>query len=156
KLKIRVESAESGFNLMLDGRPLRPAALGSLIPLDPGDHTVEATAPGKARWLERVKIDRGPATQELVVKLVDAPPSPPSNPAAPEPAPPSPSTPQNTPEPAQPSTMRRDVGFAIGALGLVGIGVGTGYGLWALSQKDAYQQWSGGCVPGPDCDDAIA
>jgi serine/threonine-protein kinase len=32
------------------------------------------------------------------------------------------------------------VGFAIGALGLVGIGVGTGYGLWALSKKDAYQR----------------
>jgi hypothetical protein len=43
------------------------------------------------------------------------------------------------------------VGFAIGALGIVGIGVGTGFGISALSQKDEYDsRWSGGLCRSPD------
>jgi hypothetical protein len=150
KLRINVDSSVPGFSLTLDGRPLRSAALGSLIPLDPGEHTVEATAPGKERWVERVRIDPGPAAREIVVKWVDAPParqSASSEPAAP-PAPPAAA-------PLPPSTARRDVGLAVGALGIVGIGVGTGFGLSAVSKKDDYDgRFPGGaCLP-EACDEA--
>jgi hypothetical protein len=150
RLRIRVEPAAPGVTLTLDGRPMRAAALGSLIPLDPGEHAIEATAPGKERWGQRVKIDPGPATQELVVKLVDA--STPS--AAPPPATAPAAAPARDPEPT--STARRDIGFAIGAVGIVGIGIGTGYGLSALSKKNEYNdQWRGGaCDTQPNCDAA--
>jgi hypothetical protein len=149
KLRINVDSAVPGFNLTLDGRPLHSAALGSLIPLDPGEHTVEATAPGKERWVERVRIDPGPAAREIVVKWVDAPPA--RQAVSPEPAaPPAPRA-----APAQPSTARRDVGLAIGALGIVGIGVGTGFGLWAVSKGDDYNaRFPGGACQPQACEAA--
>jgi hypothetical protein len=148
RLRVRIDPPVQGLSLTLDARPLRAAALGSLIPLDPGEHAVEAAAPGKERWVERVKIEPGPATQELVVKMVDAPAtSPPaatpSASAAPAPAP--------AREPTSPSTTRRDVGFVIGAVGIVGLGIGAGYGLSALSKKNDYDdKWPGGnCSKNP-------
>ena len=69
--------------------------------------------------------------------------------AASEPAAPPPSDAPAAVDPTPTSTTRRDVGFAIGALGLVGISVGTGYGVWALAKKEDYQtRWPGGvCAP---------
>jgi len=139
KLRIRVVRAVPGLSLTLDGRPLRPAELGLLIPLDPGAHTVEATAPGKRHVLEQIEIATGPATRELVVNLVDAPGATAARPAPALPSLPAARSQGGAPtDPASTDTSRRNVGLIVGSIGLVGIGVAGVYGVRALQQKKTY------------------
>jgi hypothetical protein len=152
-LKLRLDPAVSNFSLTLDGRPLRSASLGSTIPLDPGEHAVAATAPGKTPWVARVKIAPGPATQEVTIHLADAPHAAAEIATAPSAAPsandgPAPVTRPAAAEPGSKSTGRRDVGLAIGAVGVVGIGVGTIYGLLAFAKK---QEIENKCPPSQGC-----
>jgi hypothetical protein len=142
KLRIRVEPDVTGLNVTLDGRPLRRAEFGLLIPLDPGAHTIEATAPGKMRWVERAELATGPVTQEVIVKLADPPESgtttAPSSTASPSPAVPRSKT--DAPTSAAPGAGRRTVGLVAGSIGLIGLGIGTGFGFRALHEKNTYDE----------------
>src|SRR5439155_15751009 len=73
QLRVRVEPAVTDIQLKLDGRPLGAGVFDSPIPLDPGAHALEAAAPGKARWADRVTLPPGPTTLEIVVTLVNEP-----------------------------------------------------------------------------------
>src|SRR5262249_34169402 len=46
-IKLSILSRTSGLDVKLDGNPIDPAALSTPVPVDPGKHTVEATAKGK-------------------------------------------------------------------------------------------------------------
>ena len=59
KLTIRVSSATSavpGLEIRRDGAVMLQAELDSALPVDPGSHTLEASAPGKQRWSTTVQI----------------------------------------------------------------------------------------------------
>src|SRR5262245_7456929 len=45
-----------GFKVLRDGAPVPEAAWGSAVPIDPGNHVVEATADGRGRWEQTVTI----------------------------------------------------------------------------------------------------
>jgi hypothetical protein len=71
-----------------DGTVVGPALFGSPIPVDPGEHTVEASAPGKTPWKGNVTVGATGAAESIAIPaLVDAgvPVVTPS--AAPPPAP---------------------------------------------------------------------
>lgn len=87
-----------------DGAVLARAGWGSATPVDPGDHKLEARAPGRLPWSETVKVD--PSAPSRTVKIPallpdpDAAKTPPPAPlasssaasAAPPPPPPPPSS----------------------------------------------------------------
>ncbi len=50
KIVIEVPTPPAGLVLKLDGVPLPTGALGTEIPLDPGNHNLVASAPGKKNW----------------------------------------------------------------------------------------------------------
>jgi hypothetical protein len=134
-------SAPRGLVVHLDGRELLPAALGTAMPLDPGDHTIEASAPGKAPFSSRVHLPPGPASQTVEVPLLAdetktaATPAPTPSVAAPAPTPAEPAPP--APEPAPRSSARLYGGIALGAVGLAGVVVGSVFGATTLSKKSA-------------------
>src|SRR6185437_16226487 len=68
-LVVRAPGAASGLSVRLDGREIGAVVLGSAVPLDPGEHRVEVSAPGKHAFAVTVKIDPGPSS-----KTVDVPP----------------------------------------------------------------------------------
>lgn len=113
----------AGLAIRLGDRELGAAAIGSKIPLDPGRYRVEVSATGKAPWSTEVELPPGPATVELRIPEFDAaaPPAP-----APAPAPP--------PEPSSAPT-RRAVGLVLGGVGLIGVGVGTTFGILTFVKK---------------------
>lgn len=85
-----------GLTLELDGANVGRAVLGAPFPVDPGDHNVRASAPGKVAQVFSVKIGAMADQQSLTVgKLADAPPEPAA--AAPPPAPPTPLVATSTP-----------------------------------------------------------
>lgn len=46
-------------------------ALGSDIPIDPGEHAIEVTAKGKKKWTGRVVAKAGPGTEKLEVPALE-------------------------------------------------------------------------------------
>ena len=59
----------------LDGTTVIEGALGIAFAIDPGDHVVVATAPGRVRWSAALAIE--PAKPELVVRIPELLPAPP-------------------------------------------------------------------------------
>jgi hypothetical protein len=58
-----------------DGKLVGQAVWGMASPIDPGPHTIEASAPGKKPWSETVSITASERQHRVVVPvLLDAPP----------------------------------------------------------------------------------
>lgn len=119
----------AGLKITRDGAPVGEGSLGTLIPVDPGDHTVSAEAPGKAPFTETVRVGEG-ETKRVTVSLAAA-----EAPVAPE----------------KPSlfTPMRIAGVAAGALGVVGLGVAGGLAGVASSKKAESDKDCDGNVCGP-------
>lgn len=64
-----------GLEVKRDGTPISRALWGTPVPLDPGEHTVEASAPGKKPWSQKIKLDPTSliATSVVIPTLEDAP-----------------------------------------------------------------------------------
>ena len=45
-----------GFEVLRDGTPVGEGSYGSALPIDPGEHVIEASAPGKLGWTSRVMV----------------------------------------------------------------------------------------------------
>jgi hypothetical protein len=61
-LTVAPESRAAGVTIKRDGTVIQAAAWDTPIPLDPGEHKIEATAPGKRTWTTTVKIEVQPST----------------------------------------------------------------------------------------------
>jgi hypothetical protein len=76
-----------GLTLEFDGANVGRAVLGAPFPVDPGEHSVRASAPGKTAQVFSVNIGPAADQQSLTIgKLADAPPEP-APAATPTPAP---------------------------------------------------------------------
>jgi len=116
-----------------DGVTLQEAELGSPIPVDPGEHVVEALAPGKQPWSAKVQVsgDAAKVSVEiptLVATLEQAQPVSNRPSVATKPT----DTPAAADRPARGTEQR--IGLVVGGAGLVGIGLGTFFGLQASSK----------------------
>ena len=137
-----------GLEIELDGRALPRSAYGVPAPVDPGTHRVTAKAPGKEPRVIEVVVEREGERRTVTVEpLADAAAEPteaataaPPASAAPSPAGAgaAPRAPPTT-SPAATATAtdaapgrRRTAAYAIGAGGLVALGIGTGAGLRAI------------------------
>lgn len=137
KLTLRGETLFYGTEIRIDGTPIGHAALGEPFPLDPGSHRIEFSAPGKARFRTDIVIPAGPSETVFKVPLLEdtaraEPATTPSPAPSSEPARAAPSS-----EPPTHSTLHT-TGYVIAGVGVVGVGIGSYFGLRALSkQSDA-------------------
>jgi hypothetical protein len=88
KLVLRVSGAPRGLTVHRDGADVPAPLWGALLPVDPGDHVIEATAPSKRPWSTKVSIA---STTEVVFVDVprlddEAPPRAAATVVAPQPA----------------------------------------------------------------------
>ncbi len=115
------------------------ATWGVAVPLDPGEHHLEASAPGRKTWSATVTIGAAGDQREVTVPLLDLVDAPVAD-APPPSAPPAPSPPLERP-PAQGSgRTQRTVGVALGAAGVVVLGVGAYFGVRAMSNASGADQ----------------
>jgi hypothetical protein len=122
KLVVKAESTP-GLAIRRDGQEIPAAALGTPIPVDPGTHEIEATAPGYSVWSTTVKVGDSADLKTIAIpKLTPAPIA----------------KPIEKPPPAAPSAGRgsalRTAGFVIGGAGVAALGVGAVFGLLASGQ----------------------
>jgi tetratricopeptide (TPR) repeat protein len=116
--RLQVDAEDTpGLIIRVDDKELAKGALGSPIPTDPGDHKIEATAPGYLVWSTGVHVGANKDLQTLKIpSLKKGAPLPGAAPAGPNPAP-------------------RGASYAVGGLGVAGLAVGGIFGGLALSAK---------------------
>jgi len=107
KLTIQVPARAPGLEVLRDGEALPPEVWGVAVPVDAGDHRVEARAPGRVAWSSTVRTADGATATTNVPDLV---PAPAQAPATPDPSTPAPaaSGPGSPPQPAPPDTGSAD------------------------------------------------
>ncbi len=133
-----------GMTVALDGVAVGRAEWGVAVPVDPGDHAVEASAPHFKPWSTKASVGKEAATTTVTVPALEAAPD-----AAPEPTPAPPPAPV-APAAAPPATdegsrgsAQRMVGLIVGAVGVVGLGIG---GAFAISAKSTYNSSLSDCL----------
>jgi hypothetical protein len=151
----------AGLRILLDGGAVAAEEWGLPIAVDPGNHVVIAAAPNHPDRTFAFHV--GPDIKTATVRIETL-----EDPAAPEPTPPptptspvAPTSASTRPSP-NPSEKKRPfdsgaalrwTGIGVGALGLVGIGVGAAFGLTAKSELDRSNQ-SGDCDTRDVCSSA--
>ncbi len=112
------------IELKLDGAALGPTVWGTAVPIDPADHVIEATAPGKKSWTTRFSMRESEQRTTTVPPLEDEPPT-------------------KTAAPLEVGIHQADIRpgihpragtYIAGGFGLLGIGVGTYFGLRAIDE----------------------
>lgn len=162
--------AVEGLQVTRDGAAVGEALWGTPVPVDPGAHTVRATAPAGRRWETTVRLDQPGLITVEVPPLApgDASPSPAPAGAAPGPAP-APAGPTTqpggpaSPAPARPGpppsapaseqgAWRSPVGSVAMGVGAAALGVGTVIAFVAKSTFDDSNE-GGHCDEDGRCDD---
>lgn len=152
-----------GLEVRLDDEPFAKAVLGEPTPLDPGEHTVAAKAPGKRPWTTKVKLTAGSASTVTVPALeTEISVGPPASasvapPAASSAAPPAassaPVAPPPSPRPAvDEGKTTRTLGLVVAGAGAVSLLAGGYFGQRAFSKWSEAQDH---CV-GDRCDEQAA
>ena len=152
-----VGDAAPGLDIRLDGRLLAPPVWGTDIPVDPGTHRVEASAPQRAAWTHEVVIRRDAERVSIAIPVLT-----PSTDTLAEPQPAQPSKPVAAPPAttrAAPSTREpaaddaggtSTLGYVIGGVGVAAVGFGSYFGIRAMS---AWNDRNDHC-DGTGCDEA--
>ena len=137
RLTIDVPRDATGVDVTLDGHPHPSALWGVAIPLDPGSHRIEARADGREPFFRDLVLHERETSalpivfaQSAPVRVATAPPTVTANPTPPPPS----ATTRSPPPMASPTPVADErpsrslvapVVVGIGALVLVGAGVGA-------------------------------
>ncbi|WP_437967094.1 hypothetical protein WMF04_47375 [Sorangium sp. So ce260] len=132
-IEVAPEHRGAGLEVRRNEKPVEADLLGSAIPVDPGEHVIEAAAPGKQAWSTRVHVEpKRPLTTVRIPALAAA--SAPSAVVEPTPAPTQGAPTSGADRSADAWSRQRTVGLALGGAGVVGVAVGTVFGIQTLSK----------------------
>jgi hypothetical protein len=126
RLTVSVDAAvAAGLTVRLDGTALGPASWGTAIPVDPGDHAVDANAPGRVPWSTHAHVAPESSVHVEVPALAQVQ----VQPAVPRRGP-------ETPPQAPVQSSRVPVAtWILAGVGIAGIGVGSYFGVVAWNKK---------------------
>jgi hypothetical protein len=138
-LTIRTTGGDAALSVRRDGAPVQPAQLDTPIPVDPGEHLIEATAEGKQPWSKKVEVGANAAKVEVEIPALE------------------PATDAAVPAKGADVTLdsgttsssgsgQRMLGLILGGVGVVGLGAGTYLGISAGSKWDDAKK---GCTDFP-------
>ncbi|HET7541760.1 MAG TPA: hypothetical protein VFK05_17920 [Polyangiaceae bacterium] len=151
-IEVAKEALVPGLQIRRNGVLVATDLSGTAIPVDPGDVTVEAAAPGHLPFSTKVKVPTKGRVSVAIPALQAAPEPTPvpgavgaaATTAQPEGAAPAPANatpqaaataPSSSAKPA-PAEQRSLIPWIVGGAGVVALGVGTVFGLKAISNAD--------------------
>jgi hypothetical protein len=114
--------APADIEVRRDGAAVGPSQRGVPIPVDPGTHEIVASAPRRVELRKTIVITRDAQEERVEIPELEAV----SEESAPPPPP--------AEEPPKPSAANPTMPLALGAAGVVAIGVGTFFGLRSIAQ----------------------
>ena len=133
---------------------IEASVYGVPLPVDPAEYRIEVSAPGYETWSTSVKVDAGGNASVRVPALVKGPET--AKPLPPGPTPGASAEPNvalaSLVKPAPPSSLstQQTLGIVLGAAGVVGVGLGSYFGIRAISKNSDAEQH---CPRGALCDD---
>jgi hypothetical protein len=146
-IEVPPDARISGLQVRRDGVEVGAAVWGTPIPIDPGDHAIEASAPAKKTWSKTTKIGAAAEQAHVVVPSLQDEPGPSgasasvaSTPATPVKAPAAPPPASSTPPPAESrsdGSTQRTLGLVIGGVGIAGVAVGSVFGILAMGSESS-------------------
>jgi hypothetical protein len=119
-----------GLKVELDGAEFGKALWGTQIPVDPGTHVVAATAPGRERFEQTFELGKNADLQMVTVPSL-AQSATGGAAGADETAPGA----VEKDDAASDGSDQRLIAYVVGGAGVVALGVGTVFGLQALSKR---------------------
>jgi hypothetical protein len=136
-LTIQVASVDAGLEVRRDGQVLGPASYGIPVPVDPGSHRIEAAEPGKKSFTMNVDVAVSASVPAQIPKLENAEVVAPAA-VAPSAANAGAAAPASTTSESTTNNAGRSkvVPFALLGVGVVGIAVGTVFGLKSRSSNN--------------------
>jgi serine/threonine-protein kinase len=134
KVMIRVaqDARVPGLAVKWDGKPIGDGVWGSALPVDAGEHAVEAAAPGKKTWTASVRVAATAGTMTVDVPVLAALPV------------------EQAKEEIAPATWwstQRKIGIAVAGVGIAGVVVGSVFGANALGKKSDAAAFCGPADP---------
>ena len=147
KLRVVPSASLVGLSLQRDGTAIDPALWGVDLPVDPGSHTLTASAPGKREWTHTLVLVEPGQTVVIEIPALEGA-SPAARPSAAAVGPP-----RTGPEPRarEGLSTQRAVALGTGGLGVAGLTVGTIFAVLATSTWE--QAKRGHCDEDNVCDD---
>lgn len=131
RLTIVVDKGNGAIEVSRDGTSVSQASFGVPIPVDVGQHTVEATAAGHKPFTTTATVAKDGESVEVKVPKLET-----EAVAAPEPAPkPAETAAVTTPNPSDGGGGQRTIGFVVGGIGVAGLAAGAITGLMAMGKS---------------------
>lgn len=147
------ETRTPGLAITRDGSSVGESQWGTPVPVDPGDHQLSASAPGRKTYSDTVSLKEG-LSRTLKIPMLEAsseqaavpgpastttPAAPEAPPAQPQPIMPPPAAP--APPSSESSGGPGPLVIGLGIVGVAGLGAGTVLGLMASSKfEDSKKQ----------------
>ena len=135
RLTITASGAVTGLEIKRDGVVVTQASLGTALPVDPGEHAIEASAPGYTAFATKVVVGPNADKKEVAVPALA--------PAPKDPGPAAGGAAAGTPPAGPPPPPREDsgsgtktIGLVVAGVGVAGIALGSVTGLMAMSAND--------------------
>jgi hypothetical protein len=122
KLTIEASGGEPELVVERDGVEVPAAVLGQALTVDPGEHTIDARAPGYESWSTTIQVPADGAMEAVTVPPLTKEAVPPPD--------------VGEPDSGSLFTTGQWVGIGMGGLGVVAAGVGVVFGVMASSQFD--------------------
>jgi hypothetical protein len=154
-LKVAAETAQlPTLRVMRDNVPIAKALFGLAIPVDPGKYHIVASADGYQSHEADIEVSANGDSKSLEIPVLTvSTTSPTAVPAAVNVSAQTSSLPPQNPEPSPApagGNALRTAAYVTGALGIVGLGVGSYFGVKAISKNNEAKDH---CPGGNVCDD---
>jgi hypothetical protein len=143
RVTITLATSNASVRITCDGAAVDAAALGTPLPMDPGAHLIEAKAPGKVTWSNSIDVKPGPVQLTVTIPALtdeaQASDAPKGTPVV-----------ENGPAgSSKEGGAGRGIALGVAGVGVVGVVVGTIFGLKAASSwssaKNGCQSFPYGC-----------
>jgi hypothetical protein len=134
-IQVAPENAIAGFVLSRNDIPIGQGLWNVPVPVDPGDHILEAKAPGHLDWSGQVSVGKEADSVTVRVPALEDDPNAAVAVAAIAPAPGDARVASENSPPADTWPVQRTVGIVVGSVGVAALGVGGFFGLRAMSQE---------------------
>jgi hypothetical protein len=136
----------TGLQVKRDGSVLGRAAWGVAMPVDPGEHVIEASAPGKIAWKQTIAVGPNADVKTVTLTKLDDAPVAAVVPAA-DAVRSAPLVPPSDERHVTSGGSHRAAAWTSLGLGVVGLGVGGAFGVSAwLKKKDSDKGCEHGCT----------
>lgn len=140
KLSVMVAAGNPPDTVVKQGGTIVPKeSWGLALPVDAGSITIEASAPGRKTWTTTVSVQGEKAASSVDVPVLEAAPTEAKPEPAAAPAPPTkaPASPAGDTIEGSAGSGQKTIGLVVSGVGVVGLGLGTFFGLRAKSKNDS-------------------